>query len=316
MNYGSKYPNTPYNRTTRGYVYGGHAIWMVSTFDYNPDVPLINFWTFNFSGLPTFRVTTELGAFEVVILVCSPNPSIETVQVEASGQDLVILPVSTPPIGSSTVGQIARGNLDQMGGDVFLTELFSLFKDTGPAKLRTAQRSISDVEASLVFGWEQIEAYNVTTIFEPVVWTPAPISNITRLYSRLLQSAVKPYMAGQLGTLPLPGITLTPAFVFSASFDYVVVSTVLLAVLNVVNLLAYFRSGKGEMFSLFMVARVLLDSNVQKEVARFGRENPELRVREMECAFGAESKHRVLELKRLNEEKEDRVLMVSDHKVL
>ncbi|KAF8652835.1 hypothetical protein AX16_004135 [Volvariella volvacea WC 439] len=282
IRYATEYPYAAYNRTTLEPLSGGYSVWMLSQFLYHGSGNH-EYLTFNSTGLPMLYIDNTVGIYEVAFLACSPNFSIETVQVQTKGRDLTILPANTPPIWDNPTSQVDQGNLNPTDAQLFFTKLFSLFGETGPTIIRERGGSVSNMLFSLIFGQEQ------------VIWTPTPIPNITSMYARFLQSATKPYMTGLLGTEALPGITFTPSLAFTAHWPYAIASIILLTILNAVNILALFRSGKGEVFSLFTVARVLQNSNVQDEAVGFEEKNPKLEVEELEEAFEAELKDRILE---------------------
>ncbi|KAF8636254.1 hypothetical protein AX16_011024 [Volvariella volvacea WC 439] len=287
------------NSTTGDVALGGNAFWAIV--QYYPNVTAAEFlaWDliFNQTDIPTFGVMDEYGGIlRYALLGCSPNLSIETVEIRNSGRSLTVF---SPNNGQRFSPQ---ENLDRHQGDFFFMSLFGELGDNAGPNI-DVWRGQSLTQASLVFGWDQVRAYNrLNSSALPITWTPMPIANITEMYFKYVHSASQPYMTGTLGTAFVPGIISKPVISFTASRPHVVVSTILLMALNILNILAFFRSGKGEIFSLLRVARVLHVSNLPNDLARIIKEDWKEEGQGLERAFANASRNQVLVLDHKSED--------------
>ncbi|KAF8636260.1 hypothetical protein AX16_011030 [Volvariella volvacea WC 439] len=304
-----------FNSTTGDLPYGGHSIWSISQYRPNTTTSM-SLLTFDARGLPTFGIRDNLGGiWEIAILACSPNFTIQTVEVQNKGKNLTVISTRSVSNGEDTS---SAGNLDRREGDFFFSSIFTeLTVETSPAIPWAG--SGSQVQASLMFGWDQVKAFNpnltdqVYSPNNPVVWSPMAIPDITSMYSRYLQSAAKLYMSGALGTARVSGFVRQPVTAFSVSIGHIIPSTILLIILNIINILAFFRSGKGELFNLLTIGSVLHESNVPADMAKFKEDNPNIEGEELDRAFRNASKDRLLKLDpRSEDNKGPDVLTVHD----
>ena len=97
---------------------------------------------------------------------------------------------------------------------------------------------------------------------------PQALSNITAVYTTMVQAAAKVYMTGALGTAYVPGRINTSEVVFDSSLPHVIVSTFLFVILSLLVAIAHFRSGKEEPFTLLGVAAALHESGIPAQLAR------------------------------------------------
>ncbi|KAF8645633.1 hypothetical protein AX16_007715 [Volvariella volvacea WC 439] len=279
-----------FNSTTGDIAQGGHSVWAFAI--------KINNATNDLSQYPGFR---DIPMFELrqanttivqrwAFLVCSPNLSVETVEVLNDRGSLTITPADTT---DGRQPYIRQGNLDRIQGEFLFAGLFSKFADSaGPAMERQGQ---SLAQASLIFGWDQMRAWNRSN--SNWTWSPMPESNITEMYSRYIRAGSKAYLSGALGTSFVPGITSTPILALAASRPHVIASTMLFVVLDILSVVAFFRSGRGVIFNLMRVASVLHESNVTEEMARFVEEKRKAgEDASLEQELAAEAKDRILRL--------------------
>ncbi|KAF8656485.1 hypothetical protein AX16_002504 [Volvariella volvacea WC 439] len=262
---------TMFNSTTHDIALGGHSIWAVGQFydqrGFEAPDGFPTLYEFDSVGIPSFFALLDDPpvALQFAVLACSPNFSIETVEVLNTRGKLTV----TPANASGRPRPFTRqGNLNKAQGEMFFSTLFSRFNvNAGPPLL--VQQQSSQIQASLVFGWELIEAWSFLDSTLNQTWTPMPIPNITEMYCRFIRSASKPFLSGVLGTTLVPGIVSEPVLRFAASRPHVFASTALFLALNVLSIMAFFRSGKGDKFNLMRVASVLHESNVTAEMASF-----------------------------------------------
>ncbi|KAF8650618.1 hypothetical protein AX16_005153 [Volvariella volvacea WC 439] len=279
------------NTTTGDVPHGGYSIWAFSQYLSNTTGP--NFIpTVNATGLPTLDVLDSNGDVNrFAFLACSPNFSIQTMEVYNTGAELRVIPISPFHPNADDKGQTARqGNLDQREGDLFFTTLFAGIHSLSSQGLPLTDGN-SQIIAALVFGWDKARSPN-----GPTLWSPMPISNITEMYTRYILSATRLYVTGALGTAEVPASVSERVIAFSVSLAYVIASTILLLVLNIVNILAPYRSGNGEAFNLLTIGSVLHESKVPAELARFKDENPGIIGDELNEAFEVASRNRILVL--------------------
>ncbi|KAF8636257.1 hypothetical protein AX16_011027 [Volvariella volvacea WC 439] len=136
------------------------------------------------------------------------------------------------------------------------------------------------------------------------------IFDLSSAYATALQNTAQSYMSCALGEADTLFRRSIPTF--TAPLGYVIASTALFVVLNAINIWAYFRSGKGEVFSLFAIAGLLHDSNVAEEVDRFRQENTERSVEDMQNKFEKELKNRFITLDHRDDAGESEVLVLHD----
>ncbi|KAF8636259.1 hypothetical protein AX16_011029 [Volvariella volvacea WC 439] len=246
---------------------GGYSVWILIHFP-EIDTPL----SFDLTGIPIVEgFDAEETKWHMAALACSPNITIETVEAQNNGRDITVLRSLSHNSQDSL-----PGNLDWRESDFFFPALFDELSRPATPFIVGRRGTSTPVQIGLVVGWDQLESidtYNYNS-GDKVVLRPMPTPNITAMYSNFLQSAAKPYLTGILGNKTLPGIIRSPTLVFTASRAYAITSTVLLAILNVLNIWAFFRSQKGEVFSLFTVSSIMDGSNVPGEVTRFREDKP------------------------------------------
>jgi len=103
---------------------------------------------------------------------------------------------------------------------------------------------------------------------------PAPATNITAVYTQVIQSAMKVFMSGALGRANVTGGSIQEKVVFKSSLGQVITSTILFALLTMTLVAAQFREGQDE-FTLVHVAAALDGSDVPKKC---------LEMRQLPCA--------------------------------
>ncbi|KAF8636261.1 hypothetical protein AX16_011031 [Volvariella volvacea WC 439] len=285
---------TIWDTTTNDIPSDGYSVWALL---YRTSVP---HWSvsLDLSTIPTFG--SDL--FRVAILACSPGFSIETVEARNEGGSIVVSPLKNTP---------SLGNLHQRQVELFFTTVFrELSRGTSPTPPEPLPAE-SKIQASLIFGWDQVSTGPLST-FPARTWYPMHIEDITEAYTRYLRSAMKFYMTGALGYRFTQGVISEPVLAFTASRGYVIASTVFLGILNIINLWAYFRSGRGEVFSLFTAASVLHGSNVLEEVRRVRGEHAGVNAEDMEYEFECEARGRFATLDRQGDADECGVLILHD----
>ncbi|KAF8656488.1 hypothetical protein AX16_002507 [Volvariella volvacea WC 439] len=278
-----------FNSTTGDIATRGHSVWALTQRN--------SFFGIHFdqANIPTFEVSGEgVGSRQFAILVCSPNLSLETVKVRNQGGNVTIVPAN---IDGRRQPFTRQGNLDEIQGNFFFMALFgALGTNAGPILKRQGQ---SQGQASLVFGWDQVRSYNWSaTMSEIVTWSPMPVSNITDVYTRFIRSASKPYLSGAFGTALVPGVVSEPFLKFVASRPHVIASTIFFAVLDVLSIVAFFRSGKGDVFNLIRVSSILHESNVTGKMERLVAEKRQMggSLASLEEELEAETRNFVLKL--------------------
>ena len=113
----------------------------------------------------------------------------------------------------------------------------------------------------LIFGTNVARPFHM-----PPATPPAPITNITAVYTQLIQSAMKTVLSGAVDTEPVPGSYTEEQMVFISSLGHIIVSAILFAFLTIALVAAQFRKGRAS-FTLVNVAAALADSDVpQKSV--------------------------------------------------
>jgi len=200
------------------------------------------------SSIPTLKFPTgNVLAF----LLCSPHVSIQTRQVLATGN------------GNLTLGkhQPSQGNIDFYQANYLLSHiLLDLPTHSGPTTEPGAQVG-TDVMVRLIFGTNVARPFHM-----PPATPPAPITNITAVYTQLIQSAMKTVLSGAVDTEPVPGSYTEEQMVFISSLGHIIVSAILFAFLTIALVAAQFRKGRVS-FTLVNVAAALADSDVpQKSV--------------------------------------------------
>jgi len=163
------------------------------------------------SSIPTLKFPTgNVLAF----LLCSPHVSIQTCQVLATGN------------GNLTLGkhQPSQGNIDFYQANYLLSHiLLDLPTHSGPTTEPGAQVG-TDMMVRLIFGTNVARPFHM-----PPATPPAPITNITAVYTQLIQSAMKTVLSGAVDTEPVPGSYTEEQMVFILSLGHIIVSAILFA---------------------------------------------------------------------------------------
>jgi len=129
----------------------------------------------------------------------------------------------------------------------------------------------TQTQVEFIFGKQAVASVNLSqTATPPPITTlaPQPLSNISVAYTKMAEGAAKVYMTGALGTAYVPGRISKTNLVFNSSLPYVIVSTLLFSALSLVVVIAHFRSGKEDQFTLFGVAAALHGSEIPAQFAR------------------------------------------------
>ncbi|KAF8636267.1 hypothetical protein AX16_011037 [Volvariella volvacea WC 439] len=233
----------------------------------------------NLNPLPTFA--TDFLRFAV--LICSPGLSIETVEIRSEGTTLSVFPLNTT----------ARvGNLNQRQAELLFTGLFigaQILDDV----IATSSTPKLQVQAGMIFGWPEVAP---TSLDREGVATFYPMfaEDIVPTYGTYIRIGASYFMNGVLGQTDVP--VMISVLAFTAPRGYVIASTVLVVVLNMINVWAYFRSTRGEVFSLFTVANVLHESRVTDMVREVRKECAGASVDDMLDRLEKESKNRFVTL--------------------
>ena len=202
------------------------------------------------SSIPTFKFNTDNFTENfLAFLQCSPHISIQTRQVQATGN------------GNLTIGkhQPSQGNIDFYQANYILSSILQLLPtDSGPSTFPLQMGT--DLMARFIFG------ANVNTSDWEVSRTPAPLTNITAMYKQVIHSAMKLVMSGAIATENVPGGYAREEIVFTSSLGHVVISAILFGFLAIALVAAQFRKGRVA-FTLVNVAAALADSDMpQKSV--------------------------------------------------
>ena len=217
--------------------------------------------TVNLSSIPNLQFP---NGNVLAFLLCSPNASIQTRQVWATGN------------GNLTLGQPRRspGNIDSYQANYILSGILSAFQNnSGPNTLeRVGLGDVgTDMMATLIFG-DNFKAF----LNSP----PAPLTNITAAYTRVIRSAMKTLLSGTIATANVTGGYAKEQMVFTSSLGYVITSTILFTLLAITLVAAKFRKGR-DAFTFVDVAAALANSDVPQkcaEMTQFKAGREEMRV--------------------------------------
>ncbi|KAF9236448.1 hypothetical protein BU15DRAFT_77029 [Melanogaster broomeanus] len=264
------------NHTTQALATDGSTVFLLGQClsGCTPPTP-VNFML-DLTGLPTFSIEVSDQTWSMAILVCVPNVTIETREVRNEG--LGLLDVQPRPMTRRFARQ---GNLHPIQTTSLLsiaTLKVSLMQGAG-SMLSTADRGQywplgSQVLGAVLYGKQQweglpgISAPNGTN----VTITLAPLEDITKGYTQIIQSAAKSYLAGYLGTAYVPGWVSTTEIIFSSSIPNVALSTVIFILLAVLIIFAQLRPGKGTEFTLINVAAAVHGSELPVQFAQMKAE--------------------------------------------
>jgi len=200
--------------------------------------------TIDLSSIPTLRFPAQN---ELAFLLCSPQISIQTRQVRATGN------------GNLTLGkhQPSQGNIDFHQANYLLSfALLGLPTDSGPTS--TSYQVGTDLMVRLIFGTDVANLHDNMP--------PAPLTNITAVYKQLIQSAMKTFLSGAIATENVPGGYPEEQMVFKSSLGHIITSAILFAFLTITLVAAQFRKGRVP-FTLVNVAAALADSELLQESA-------------------------------------------------
>ena len=175
-----------------------------------------------------------------------------------------------------TLGQPRRspGNIDSYQANYILSGILSAFQNnSGPNTLeRVGLGDVgTDMMATLIFG-DNFKAF----LNSP----PAPLTNITAAYTRVIRSAMKTLLSGTIATANVTGGYAKEQMVFTSSLGYVITSTILFTLLAITLVAAKFRKGR-DAFTFVDVAAALANSDVPQkcaEMTQFKAGREEMRV--------------------------------------
>lgn len=219
----------------------------------------------DFSGLPITTATISNGTVQFVFLHCQPNPTIATHEIRSDGKGTL----TVQPDGGKSFRR--QGNLQQSQVGILLSIALEDFQlSAGPAYSISGLGTQAGVD--FILGKRQVANVNLTTPnsgqpFPVTTLRPQPQSDLTAVYTTLVQAAAKVYMTGALGTAYVPGRVNTQEVVFDSSLPHVIVSTFLFVVLSLFVVIAHFRSGKAEQFTLLGIAAALHGTEIPSKVA-------------------------------------------------
>jgi hypothetical protein len=206
-----------------------------------PELPNVDI-----SSIPTLKFP---NGNVLAFLLCSPHISIQTRQVLATGN------------GNLTLGESQRslqGNVDFYQANYLLTYALSPFAiNSGPTTF-SAQVGTDMVE-KLIFG--HIPTSQGELAYER---QPAPITNITAVYTQIIQSAMKTFLSGAFGTANVTGGFPEEQMVFMSSLGHIISSAILFVFLTIALVVAQFRKDRVG-FTLVNVAATLADSDVPQK---------------------------------------------------
>ncbi|KAF9236446.1 hypothetical protein BU15DRAFT_77027 [Melanogaster broomeanus] len=238
----------------------------------SPSPMYINF-TLDLAGLPTFTIEMSDQTWSMAILVCTPNVTIETREVRNEGHGL--LDVQPRPMARQFAQQ---GNLHPVQ-TISLLSIATLSLTESAGSMTWTDRGDywplgSQVQGAVLYGKQQWEGLpgDAAPYGTNVTITLAPLEDITKGYTQIIQSAAKSYLGGYLGTAYVPGRVSTTEVIFSSSIPNVAVSTVIFVILAVLIILAQFRPGKGTEFTLINVAAVVHGSELPAQFAQMKAE--------------------------------------------
>ncbi|KIM79524.1 hypothetical protein PILCRDRAFT_10351 [Piloderma croceum F 1598] len=218
------------------------------------------------SGLPVAQGNIPNGKIQFVFLHCLPHPTIATHEIRSDGKGTL----TVQPDGGRSFRR--QGNLDPLQVGMLLSAALTDFQENaGPQYPISGLGTQAQME--FIFGKNQmalVSGQTTDTNGPAPVTTLAPqsLSDITAVYTTMLQAAAKVYMTGTLGTAYVPGRISTSEVVFDSSLPHVMVSTFLFIVLSLLVVVAHFRSGKERKFTLFGVAAALHRSGIPAQFAQ------------------------------------------------
>ena len=209
------------------------------------------------SDVPFTHVVNSIGeGLDITVLYCSPNTQIETHQISNDDQ------------GVLTVGEkvtTAQGNLHPAQTNLMMSLAFANFDKAGPTPASNVSSLGNQAQYEFIFG-------NQNPI--PSELSPNPTDQISSSYGRLLTSAAKPFVRGDLATTFVPARTTVTIPIFTASLSHIIASTVLYALLAAFALGCHFRSHVPQ-FTFFSIAASLAKSDIPSQLKK-SEDNPVL----------------------------------------
>ena len=195
------------------------------------------------SSIPTLKLPTgNVLAF----LLCSPHISIQTRQVWAPGNGNLRLGKPQP----------SQGNIDFVQANYLLSSILLKLPDSGPTT------HLFQVGTDLMFRL----SFGTATVNPSHPTPPAPLTNITAMYTQIIHSEMKKILSGAIATESVPGGYSEEQIVFMSSLGHIITSAILFAFLTIALVVAQFRKVRVP-FTLVNVAAALADSDVpQKSV--------------------------------------------------
>jgi hypothetical protein len=191
----------------------------------------------------THLVDVNGQGVDITFLYCYPNAQIETHQISNDGQGVLTVgdKVSTPQL-----------NLHPAQTKLMMSFAFDGFDIAGPQTPLNVTGLGGLAQFNFIFGM-------LSPI--PTELSPANISQISASYARILMSAAKPFVNGNLATAFVPARITIEIPVFAASLSHVIASTVLYVLLAALALGCYFRR-RVPHFTFVSIAASLAKSDI------------------------------------------------------
>ncbi|KAH0825775.1 hypothetical protein J3R83DRAFT_8867 [Lanmaoa asiatica] len=221
----------------------------------------------DFTDVPSMGFSSIGADYELGFLVCKPNITIETREIRTQGS----MTLAVQPLADSASPYPRQGNLDWTQTSLLVAySLSGLTTDSGPASSAWFGLG-SATQADFIFGsdqmnsipWSDVNYENTTMVLRAL-----PPDQLAQGYTQMVKASMKPYVSGLLGTSYVPGCIASVQQIFVSSMPHVIASTILISLLFVTAVAAYFRRGKGDQFNLTNVAAVLADSELPEVVKR------------------------------------------------
>ncbi|KAK0451787.1 hypothetical protein EV421DRAFT_1063077 [Armillaria borealis] len=197
------------NSTSHDPASNGVSVWVIA-YPTNTSLQRAPVVEFDFTNKPTFTIAVDSNVYQVGIMACSPNPTIETREVLNDGSGNLSIEPRIP--------RYSQGNLHPFQTAFLLSFALSDLHDSAGPTI-TFEGFGTELEAQLFFGFDQVKAFNIT--LDSFTFTPVSDQEITGMYTRLLQSASKVFVSGNLGSVYVPGRTATETAVFTSSLPVI-----------------------------------------------------------------------------------------------
>ncbi|KAH8824691.1 hypothetical protein DL96DRAFT_1614751 [Flagelloscypha sp. PMI_526] len=187
-----------------------------------------------------------------LVIVCKPlEMEIQTRELHIDSKNGL---VTFQPLAGDKAFKSQR-NVDRTQAHLLFKAALDSLDKSGP--VTAIEYQATRFELSIFFDGNTLKQWNRSDPTTSATLDFLPMQNVTENYASALSSAFRSYLAGQMGSTLVPARAFSPVIVFTASLPPLISSTILFFILSCLVFITHNRTGRGENFTLYTVAKAL-----------------------------------------------------------